>query len=162
MLEVLLKENEQMRNSPSVPSEELSAEGGPVLGRRGHNDVPGHEQRVRSPRRQGTSNTKRRQGIFWLLTVPYHEFTPWLPPGCRWIKGQLELGAGGFLHWQTIVALRNKGSLSTVKLLFGTCHAELSRSSAASDYVWKELTRVEGTQFEIGEKPCDPSSQTDW
>jgi hypothetical protein len=25
------------------------------------------------------------------------------------------------------------------------CHGELSRSSAASDYVWKENTRVPGT-----------------
>jgi len=30
------------------------------------------------------------------------------------------------------------------------CHAELSRSAASTDYVWKEDTRVDGTPFELG------------
>lgn len=107
--------------------------------------------------------SKRRQGILWMCTAPHHRFTPYLPCECKWIRGQLECGDGGYLHWQFIVGLRNKGSLSTLQRLFGTeLHYELSRSSAASEYVWKEDTRVEGTQFELGCQPVDPSQPTDW
>lgn len=105
----------------------------------------------------------RRQGIFWLLTVPQHEFTPYLPAQCSWIRGQLELGAGGFLHWQVCVAFVRKVSLAGVSEVFGRgIHCELSRSSASRDYVWKESTRVAGTQFELGVCPIAPASKRDW
>lgn len=103
-----------------------------------------------------------RQGIFWLLTIPGHEYTVWLPPGCEWIRGQLECGDGGFIHWQILVALTTKGSLATIRGLFGPYHAELSRSDAAAAYVWKLETRVEGTQFELGSRPFRRNSKTDW
>lgn len=109
-----------------------------------------------------TATSRRRQGIFWMLTVPHQGFTPWLPPTVRWIRGQLETGANGFLHWQVIVGFRKKASMAQVRSVFGPYHAELSRSAAASEYVWKEDTRVGGTQFEIGTKPCDPSAKPDW
>lgn len=95
----------------------------------------------------------RRQGIYWVLTVPHASFTPYQPPGVSWIRGQLESGAGGFLHWQLVVAFCAKKSLAAVRGVFGDVHAELSRSSAADDYVWKDDTRVDGTQFELGGKP---------
>jgi len=41
-------------------------------------------------------------------------------------------------------------------------HAELSRSRAAEIYVWKEDTRVEGTQFEIGCKPICRAAAIEW
>lgn len=106
----------------------------------------------------------RRQGIFWLLTIPHHEFTPYLPRHCQYIVGQVERGEGtGYLHWQVLVAFKSKQSLSGVKSTFGdTCHAELSRSAAASEYVQKEETRVMGTQFELGAKPFRRNSRTDW
>lgn len=105
----------------------------------------------------------RRQGIYWLLTVPHRCFVPYLPPRCNWIRGQLELGEGGFLHWQIVVALTKKGSLSAVKQLFGDeVHAEISRSEAANEYVWKEDTRVEGTQFELGQRPFKRNDAKDW
>lgn len=104
----------------------------------------------------------RRQGVFWMLTIPGHEFTPYLPMSCRWIKGQLELADSGYLHWQIIVAFKQKASLAEVKRNFGPYHAELTRSAAAGDYVWKELTRVNGTQFEIGVKPVARADPTDW
>lgn len=54
-------------------------------------------------------------------------------------------------------------SLAQIKLTFGdTCHGELSRSEAASDYVWKEDTRVEGTQFEMGARPIKRNCAKDW
>ena len=106
---------------------------------------------------------RRRQGIFWLLTIPEPDFDPKLPDGCAWVKGQLECGGStGYRHWQVVVALSKKGSLATVKGIFGNCHAELSRSEAANEYVWKEDTRVEGTSFEHGAKPIRRNSRVDW
>lgn len=104
----------------------------------------------------------RRQGIFWLLTIPHHQFTPWLPPCCSWIRGQLELGESGFLHWQVLVAFSEKKSLVQVRAVFGPVHSELSRSEAASAYVFKDDTRIEGTKFEFGSKPFRRNSRPDW
>lgn len=111
--------------------------------------------------RNGSTNG-RRQGIFWLGTIPYHGFTPYPVPGSKWIKGQLELGEGGFLHWQILVAFAKKKSLAAVRDCFGPYHFELSRSSAANEYVWKDDTAVEGTRFELGTRPIDRSCATDW
>lgn len=105
----------------------------------------------------------RRQGIFWLLTIPHYSFTPWLPRGCSWIRGQLESGEGGFLHWQLVVSFSKKVSLAQVKECFGpTCHAELSRSEAVDSYVWKDDTSVSNTRFELGAKPIRRNSVVDW
>lgn len=111
------------------------------------------------------SNPRRRQGVFWLLTIPYSDFeSPTsLPVGLSWIKGQQERGESGYHHWQLLVALSRKGSLSTIKKIFGaTCHAELSRSESAEQYVWKDATAVAGTRFEWGAKPIRRNSKTDW
>jgi len=105
----------------------------------------------------------RRQGIFWLLTIPENEYNPQDHPDCQWIKGQLEEGESGYRHWQIIVALKRKSSLAGIKKIFGNqAHAELSRSEAANDYVNKEETRVQGTQFEYGSKPIRRNSKVDW
>ncbi|AJD07548.1 replication-associated protein [Sewage-associated circular DNA virus-27] len=107
---------------------------------------------------------ERRQGIYWLLTIPFHEWTPYLPPGVSWIRGQLESGSeSGYLHWQIVVALTTKCSLRGIKGLFGdSTHGELSRTNRASVYVWKEETRIEGTQFELGERPFKRNCSKDW
>lgn len=103
------------------------------------------------------------QGLYWLLTIPHAHFLPYLPVDTAYCAGQLELGAGGFLHWQLLVAFHKKVRLAAVKKVFGTeCHAELSRSSAARDYVWKPDTRVEGTQFELGEFKLRRNNSKDW
>lgn len=106
----------------------------------------------------------RRQGIFWLLTIPHHDFLPYLPSNCQFIKGQAEIGNGtGYAHWQILVALKTKGSCRQVKDIFGdSCHAELSRSSAADSYVWKEDTAVANTRFELGAKPFQRNSKVEW
>ena len=104
----------------------------------------------------------RRQGLIWLLTIPQAEFVPYCPPQANYVKGQLELGAGQFLHWQLIVYFRSKQSLRGVREIFGPFHAELTRSAAAEDYVWKEETRVDGTQFECGIKPLNRANANDW
>lgn len=102
------------------------------------------------------------QGRYWLLTIPCHDFMPYLPPGVSFLKGQLEQGASGFLHWQLMASFPKKVTCSYVKTIFGTtCHAELSRSSAANEYVWKEDSRV-GHMFQLGKLPMKRNSATDW
>jgi len=101
-------------------------------------------------------------GRYWILTVPHEHFTPYLPTNVCYTKGQLEQGAGGFLHWQFIAVFTKNVRVSGVRLCYGPFHAELTRSTAALEYVWKEDTRVEGTQFELGKLPFKRNSATDW
>lgn len=102
-------------------------------------------------------------GRHWILTIPHHGFTPFLPARVDYIKGQLEVGQGGFVHWQVVVIMAKNARLSGVKAVFGAaCHAELTRSAAAEDYVWKEDTRVANTQFELGSRPLKRNSKRDW
>lgn len=104
------------------------------------------------------------QAVYWLLTIPHYAFVPYLPPGVEYIKGQLEQGGeGGYLHWQLLVVLSRKGTLRTMQNLFGERgHYEKSRSDRADEYVWKEETRVAGTQFELGIKPVRVNNKLDW
>lgn len=102
------------------------------------------------------------QQRYWMLTIPQHGFTPYLPPQCSWIKGQLELGEGGFLHWQVICGFKRSVRLSAVRDCFGPYHAEATRSDAADSYVWKDQSSVDGTRFEIGKKCLKRNSPTDW
>lgn len=106
----------------------------------------------------------RRQGIYWILTIPRNDWEACLPEGVNWIRGQLERGSTtGYEHWQCVVAFTKKKSLAGVKSIFGeSVHAELSRSASANDYVWKEDTRIEGTQFEHGERPIKRNCSEDW
>lgn len=103
----------------------------------------------------------RRQGIFWICTLasrlgrnPSTE----LPGDTVWAKGQEEIGDGGFRHWQFIVAFRSKKSIRGLQEVYPGAHAELTRSSAADLYVWKDDTAVDGTRFELGTKPINRAS----
>lgn len=92
-------------------------------------------------------NNSRRQGLYWLLTIPEEDGSFCdgysLPDSVRYLKGQLEQGAGGYRHWQVLACFVRKTSLRGVKEIFGQrSHAELTRSSAANEYVWKEETRI--------------------
>lgn len=102
------------------------------------------------------------QARYWLLTLPGHAFTPYQPPSVQHIQGQLEIGAGGFLHWQVVVTFKRKQRLRSVVNTFGPYHAEPTRSDAARAYVFKEDTRVDGTQFEIGDLAFRRNNSTDW
>lgn len=103
------------------------------------------------------------QGRYWLLTIPVHGFTPFLPHGVAYIRGQLECGGeSGYLHWQLLVYFSKPVRLRSVRSTFGDWHAELSRSDAASQYVWKEDTAVSNTRFELGKKPFKRNSTADW
>lgn len=104
------------------------------------------------------------QGVYWILTIPQHLYLPYLPNGIAYIRGQLELGADtGYLHWQLLAVCHKKLRLAGIKKIFGSeVHAELTRSAAAEEYVWKEDTRVANTAFELGSKPFRRNRQTDW
>lgn len=104
------------------------------------------------------------QAKYWLLTIPQHLFIPFQPNGVSYIKGQLERGEQeGYLHWQVLVCFARKIRLAGVKTTFGDgVHAEPTRSEAANDYVWKEETRVDGTQFVLGKCPFKRNSAADW
>lgn len=80
-----------------------------------------------------------------------------------YMKGQMERGEGGFLHWQVLCVCDRQATLQQVKrALHPTAHLELTRSAAAEEYVWKEDTRVVDTQFEIGTRPVSRGRRTDW
>lgn len=104
------------------------------------------------------------QGLYWLLTIPHANFLPYLPPNVAYIAGQLESGANtNFLHWQLLVAFDKKVRLAAVKKTFGDgIHAELSRSSAAREYVWKDETAIANTRFELGVFKLRRNNSKDW
>jgi len=104
------------------------------------------------------------QARYWLLTIPHHDFVPVLHDGVAYVRGQVEQGADtGYLHWQLLVVLSKKSTMGFVKGLYGqSAHCEQSRSAAADEYVWKEDTRVAGTQFELGKRAFKRNSETDW
>lgn len=106
----------------------------------------------------------RRQGKYWLATIPSEAWTPELPEGVLYCKGQMERGTTtGYSHWQVTFCFEKKVSLRGVKaVLPDTGHYELSRSEAANAYVWKEDTRVPDTQFEFGSLPINRNSKPDW
>lgn len=103
------------------------------------------------------------QGRWWILTIPAHLFIPFLPEDVKYIKGQLEQGEGGFIHWQVVVNLHKKSRLKAVKAIFGReVHCEATRSEAAVAYVWKDDTAVPNTRFELGSQPVHRGDPKDW
>ncbi|AJP36345.1 replication-associated protein [Avon-Heathcote Estuary associated circular virus 3] len=103
------------------------------------------------------------QARFWLLTIRHADFLPYLPPTVDYIKGQLERGDGGFLHWQLVVHFARKIRLRGLKRIFGdSAHAEPTRSDAARDYVWKDDTAIDNTRFELGATPVRRGVSADW
>lgn len=105
----------------------------------------------------------RRQGRYWVGTVPHHAFVPYPVPGVAWLRGQLEQGEEtAYLHWQLCIYFERKCSLSKLQELFGMGHFELTRSRAAEEYCWKVDTAIDGTRFEFGKRPMQRNSSTDW
>lgn len=106
---------------------------------------------------------QRRQGRYWIGTIPRANWVPCLPEGLAYVRGQLEQGETGYEHWQVLFIAKKKISRRSL-LAFGLPsqgHYELTRSSAAEDYVWKEDTRI-GEPFEFGERPIKRNSLEDW
>lgn len=104
------------------------------------------------------------EGRYWMLTIPKADWSvpEALDPAICYIKGQQEIGEGGYEHWQLMVIAKKIRRNALKRLFCQTAHLDLSRSQAAEAYVWKDETAVEGTRFEIGEKPFNRSKKTDW
>jgi len=99
----------------------------------------------------------------FILTIPHAHFTPYLPAGIVYCKGQLELSDSDYLHWQLVVSTGKSCRLAALKKIFGDpAHIEPTRSDAADAYVWKDETAVAGTRFEFGTKPFVRGRATDW
>jgi len=96
-----------------------------------------------------------QQGRYWLVTCPEEHWTPAVPDGAVYVKGQVEVGGeNGYRHHQFVLYFdRNKRGNTVKALLPAEAHVELCRSSAAEQYVWKEETAVAGTRYELGKKP---------
>lgn len=100
---------------------------------------------------------------WFIATIPYAAWTPTLADSMSYAKGQREISASGYDHWQVVFYYRKKCTLSRAKsVLPSVTHLEPSRSQAASEYVWKEDTRVAGTQFELGIQPVNRAKAEDW
>lgn len=105
------------------------------------------------------------QGRYFLLTIPYTALTyiPDPKDELAYVKGQREVGESGYEHWQLVAYFSKKVTITRVKEFFcEQAHVELSKSKAAEEYVWKEQSRVEGTQFERGKRPFKCNSKVDW
>jgi hypothetical protein len=106
-----------------------------------------------------------RQAKYWMLTIPTSNWEPPddLPAQIVYLKGQREIGDGGFEHWQVLCVCARSLRLSALKSLFvPQAHCEPTRSEAADDYVWKDESAVLGTRFQLGEKPHRRNSKRDW
>lgn len=140
------------------------------------------------PRRvPGANNGTNQTARYWILTIPYLDWTPpgnasitatgpagsdgapavghsaGLGNGLVWILGQREIGTGGFDHWQLVAGFDSPVRLSGVKRIFGnTTHAEPTRSAAAEKYVTKEDSAVPDTRIELGRKPFNRAVASDW
>ena len=107
-------------------------------------------------------------GKYWFITVGAEYFKP-VQAMCprrdlTFMKGQREIGENtGFDHWHFSVGFSKEKTMAQVKEYFcKEARCELSRSDAVDEYVWKENTRVEGTNFCWGRKPLKMNSKTDW
>jgi hypothetical protein len=102
-------------------------------------------------------------GKYWCVTIKEADFTPELLDGLSWIKGQLEEGEGGFRHYQIVCYSIKKSRMPAIKSIFGnSAHVELSRSAAATNYVWKDDTAIPDTRFEFGAVPRQRNNPEHW
>lgn len=113
----------------------------------------------------------RRQGRYWIITIP---FAAWcVPSECpellAYVHGQQELGANvgdqgeSYHHWQLYCITKKKASAMQVKSCFANeAHVELTRSEAAEEYCLKDATCIDGTRFELGQRPIRRNAPVDW
>lgn len=102
---------------------------------------------------------------YWILTIRKDLFDPkaTLHKDIQYIKGQQEKGNNtGYEHWQLIVHSKKKMTTYGMSKIFPQCNIEPTRSKAAEDYVWKDDTKVEGTEFENGTPIINRNKKADW
>ena len=107
-------------------------------------------------------------GKYWFITVGDEYFKPVRAMCPRrdltFMMGQLEIGEEtGYKHWHFSVGFSKEKTMQQCKEYFcREAKCLLSRSDAVDKYVWKEQTRVEGTQFSWGRKPMQMQKKADW
>lgn len=105
---------------------------------------------------------------YWIGTIAADTWDPAQVSPLRseiaYVRGQKEIGEGGFEHWQVIFVFKSAQRLRACKnyAQSSTGHFEATRSEAALEYVWKEDTRVAGSQFQLGRLPVNRSRKRDW
>lgn len=100
---------------------------------------------------------------YWLGTLYNWTVPTDLPEQTNWIRGQQEkCPTTDRLHHQIFVGFSKPQRLAAVKRIIGAGHWEQSKSAAAEAYVWKEETRVAGSQFELGAKALQRNRSNDW
>lgn len=103
---------------------------------------------------------------YWIATLSARNnvYSPVLVDGIDYIKGQLERGDSGYLHWQFVVYTARRITVAQLKrLLPRDVHVEPTRSRAAVDYVWKDDTCADmESRFELGSMPMRRNSPNDW
>lgn len=100
---------------------------------------------------------------WWIGTVPFDSWPGELPPWIGYAKGQVELGAErAYKHVQLVIWCNQPQRLSRLKTWIQNAHWEPTKSEAALEYVWKEDTRIEGSQFELGTFPHKRNDKRDW
>jgi len=99
---------------------------------------------------------------WWIGTVPFNDWTANIPAWVGYARGQAEIGDSGYKHIQLVVWTPQPSRLSRLKTWIATAHWEPTKSDAAIAYVWKESTRVDGSQFELGSFPRQRNSKHDW
>jgi len=105
------------------------------------------------------------QNRYWILTLScaIHPHQPKAIAPCIWVKGQKEEGAGGYIHWQFVASFSKPVRRKRVVESFPGAHAEPTISQEGSEaYVFKEDTRIEGTQFEDGTRAVKRNCKHDW
>jgi len=101
-----------------------------------------------------------------MLTIPSADWDAprELPHTLIYLKGQLEIGEHGYIHWQLVAVSKKKCKATGMKRNFcSTAHVEVTRSAAANEYVWKDDTCFDpNSRFELGRLPLNRNEKKDW
>lgn len=105
-----------------------------------------------------------RTARWWIATVKVSDWDGQsFPDWVRYARGQRERGGTtGYEHWQFVVQSKCPCRKSALIGWIPRGHFEPTKSKAATAYVWKQDTRIEGTQFEHGDRGIRRQDATDW
>lgn len=104
------------------------------------------------------------QGRYWRATIPVScGYTPVLRGNLCYLKGQQEIGEGGYHHFQMVCVTNKKVTRAQLKNdLVPQANVDLTLSEAYNKYCWKDDTAVPDTRFELGSLPRSKARSTDW
>lgn len=104
---------------------------------------------------------------YWIATISAQNnvYVPSLVNGITAIRGQLELGTNGLLHWQVAIYTSSRLTFAQLKRLLPVgVHVEAARDGrAVFDYVHKDDTCVDTEyRFDFGRLPLQRATPADW